>query len=240
MSCITVREATSTNRGGAIELELRAREHVGDGSVIRRLFPAPGCPMLGPYVSFDHINSTHPLLPPGAALAINSTTDVATVSYCFEGVSGPAANHQSTSPSFQSIQCCIALPDEFEFPRPVAEQYAAGELPEIVIADTTVRVILGEAYGRSSPAAHYVPILQLHCSLPEGGEYQLPTTLTARSVYVVDGLVAIDGHGYTPGMMAIAASGWPVRLYAQSSSVVMVIGGEPPRLVRKTHKWAWS
>lgn len=240
MSCITVREATTTNRSGEIELEITAREHVVDGSVVRRLIPAPGSVMVGPFVSFDHITSTGPLLPAGAALAINSTTDVAALRYCFEGAAAPAANSAPDLRSFQTIQCWIALPEEVESHRPVSEQYTDMEIPEVEVADTTVRIVLGEAYGKRSPATRNVPILKLHCSLPEGGDFQLPTTFTELSIYVVDGLVTIDGRGYARGMMAIAATGWPVKLCAERNSIVMVIGGQPPRLIRKTHKWAWS
>lgn len=240
MSDSTVRDATSAIRGGAIELAITAQEIVSDESKVRRLIPAPGCPMVGPFISFDHIISTQPLLPAGATLVIDSTTDVAIISYCLAEAPTPVASQQPESPSFQSTRCWFALPDETDAPRPASAQYAAQSIPQIEIADTTVRIILGEAYGHRSPVEHIVPILKLECSLPEGVEFQLPSSYTRLSVYVVDGLVTIDGHNYGRGMMAVAASGWPVRLHAQRKSTVIVLGGEPPRLVRKTHKWAWS
>jgi len=240
MSQTTVREALSISRGGAIERDITARESVADGSVVRRLVPAPGCSMVGPFVSFDHLHSLAPVLPSAAALSIITSTDVAIVTYCLKGASGATVGDASERPTYQSIQSWIALPEAPATPRPVSEHYVTHEIPTIEVAETTVCVVLGDAYGQRSPATHYSPILMLHCKMPESAEFQLPTTVTELSVYVVDGLVTIDGRGYTPGMMAVAAAGWPARLCAMRDSTVVIVGGEPPRLVRKTHKWTWS
>jgi len=240
MSQAIVREAISTSRGGAIERDITARESVVDGSVVRRLVPAPGCSMVGPFVSFDHLHSSTPVLPSSAALSINTSTDVAIVTYCLKGALRASAGDASERPTYQSIQSWIALPEAPAAPRPVSEHYATHEIPAIELADTRVCVVLGDAYGQRSPAMHYSPTLKLHCEMPEGAEFQVPTTVTELSIYIVEGLVTIDGRGYTPGMMAVAATGWPARLCAMRDSTVVIIGGEPPRLVRKTHKWAWS
>lgn len=235
------REAISTSRSGAIELAITAQEYVVEGTAVRRLIPAPGCPMVGPFISFDHIDSVQSLLPGGASLGIESTTEVAILSYCSKQAFSQAASRQAGLPTFRSARCWIALPDEADVSGAESEQYVSRSIPEIRIEDISVRVILGEAYGKSSPVSLHLPILMLECTLPERAEFQLPTSFTELAVYVVDGFVTIDGHDYTRGMMAITAAGWPVRLSAQcSSGTVMIIGGEPPRLVRKTHKWTWS
>ena len=67
------------------------------------------------------------------------------------------------------IQSWMALPDDREEIDPAFAHTPAVELPEIIGNGTTVRVIMGEAYGRRSPVTTYGTTLYLDCAARLGG-----------------------------------------------------------------------
>jgi redox-sensitive bicupin YhaK (pirin superfamily) len=119
---------------------------------------------------------------------------------------------------------------------PAFLHYPADDIPRLDVDGITVRVIIGEAYGQTSPVMTYSPTLYLECRMPEGLELVLPEQYRERAAYVVSGAVDIDQHTYTSGIMAVACSDKRIRLTAREESHVMVIGGEP---LGERHIW-WN
>lgn len=89
-----------------------------------------------------------------------------------------------------------------------------------------VRVIIGEAYGHTSPVHAYSTTLYLECVMPEGSEITLPDQYEELGAYVVTRSVAIDGRSCAEGVMAVAANGQTMTLHANEESRIMVVGGD--------------
>jgi redox-sensitive bicupin YhaK (pirin superfamily) len=109
---------------------------------------------------------------------------------------------------------------------PAFEHHPPSAIPSLKIGDATIRVIVGEVYGRASPVTRYSPTLYLECQLPAGVDFTLPRVCPEVAVYMVSGSIQIDARCYVEGTMAVAAQGWPVRISANAASHLLVIGGE--------------
>jgi redox-sensitive bicupin YhaK (pirin superfamily) len=107
------------------------------------------------------------------------------------------------------------------------KHFPALDIPELDVAGARVRVIMGEAYGQTSPVTSYSPTVYLEYRIPEGAVTTLPESYPELAAYVVAGNVRIDRHTVTSGVMAVARSEATVRLEADTDSHVLVIGGAP-------------
>jgi len=96
-----------------------------------------------------------------------------------------------------------------------------------VVVALATGVIIGTAFGETSPVAVFSRMLYLECRLPGGGHLALPNDEDELACYVVDGEVRIAGEACPPGVMAVAGPGQGLSLSASTASRVMVLGGTP-------------
>ena len=212
--------------------------------------------MVGPYIFFDHIGPAEFPPGQGIQVRPHPHIGIATITYLFEGeimhrdslgfvqpiragavnlmtagrgiVHSERAGEDLDSHSrLHGIQSWMALPTGKEEIEPAFEHVPAEELPALDVDGSTVRVIIGDAYGATSPVTLYSPMLYLDCRVPEGSELTLPDSYRELAAYIVTGNVRIDGEDYANGVLAVAASGKTVTLQATEKSRVMVIGGDP-------------
>jgi redox-sensitive bicupin YhaK (pirin superfamily) len=141
-----------------------------------------------------------------------------------------------TTSRLHGIQSWLALPLESEEIEPSFLHYAASALPEVEIGGCRVHVIMGTAFGETSPVATYSPTLYLEVRIPRGASFALPSEAAERAAYVVSGSVRVDGREHRDGVLAIARAGATPTLVAAEDSRVMVIGGDP---VGARHIW-WN
>ena len=98
---------------------------------------------------------------------------------------------------------------------------------EIMHRDSLVRVIMGEAYGHTSPVKTYSTTLYLEVQLVAATTLSLPDHYQELAVYVISGELQIDGENYELGIKAIAADGHAVSVLANQDCRFMVVGGDP-------------
>ncbi len=241
---------------GTIELRIEPRERdIGDFTV-RRALPARERRMVGPYIFFDHMGPAEFPPGEGIQVRPHPHIGIATITYLFEGeimhrdslgyvqpiregavnlmTAGRGIVHSERAGDdinehsrLHGIQSWMALPDGQEEIDPAFEHYPADTLPELDIDGSKVRVIIGEAYGKSSPVTLYSPMLYLECRVPKGGTLTLPESYAELAAYIVSGNITIDGERYTEGVLAVATRGASVTLTANDDSRIMVIGGDP-------------
>ena len=137
-----------------------------------------------------------------------------------------AGDDLDTTSRLHGIQSWIALPDDKEEIEPAFEHIPASELPEFEQDGCTIRVIMGECLGRTSPVPTYSETLYLDVVMQEGGKLELPDDWAEFAVYVVEGSVQVEGDTYDSGAMAIAVSAGSLAVTANARSRVMVIGGD--------------
>ena len=256
MSYHTANEPKCTGSGGSIELIIEPKQKDLGEFTVRRVLPSKERRMVGPFIFFDHMGPAEFPPGQGIAVRPHPHIGIATVTYLFEGEilhrdslgvvqpiqaeavnlmtagrgivhSERAGDDLDTTSRLHGIQSWMALPTDQEECEPSFVHYPASDLPELNMEGVTVRVIIGEAYGHTSPVNSYSPILYLECQMPEGSELVLPESYRELAAYVVSGEVQIDQHTYSNGTMAVACPEKTVRLQARKDSRVMVIGGDP-------------
>ena len=125
----------------------------------------------------------------------------------------------------QGLQLWVAQPEATRHGAPAFEHHA--ELPQADIAGGVATVLIGELAGARSPARRDTPLLGAELVLH--GATVVP--LDARfehAVIVVEGGVAIDGRGLTPGQVGYVAPGADeLALDVREPTRVMLLGGEP-------------
>jgi len=249
-------------RGGAIAQRLRPRPtDLGEFSVLRTL-PSQERKMVGPFVFFDHFGPAEFAPGKGINVRPHPHIGIATITYLFEGeimhrdslgvqqpiqagavnlmVAGRGIVHSERPGSdvdqvsrLHGIQSWIALPVQDQELEPDFIHYAAADLPEVNVEGAQVRIIMGSAFGQTSPVATFHETLYLDCKLTAGAELVLPSEQEELAFYVASGAVTVAQETIETGVMAVAGVGEALSLRAARDSRVVVIGGANigPRII---------
>ena len=193
------------------------------GFEVRRVLPAAGRQMVGPFIFFDHIGPAD--FAPGRGIDVRPHPHIglATVTYLFEGAlvhrdslgrvqtiepgdvnwmtAGRGIVHsERTDPATRArgsrihgIQSWVALPLESERTDPAFVHHPQATLPAFRAGDCAVRVIAGTAFGRRSPVATSSDTLYADLELPANTAVRLPPEHEERAIYVATGAVTIAG-----------------------------------------------
>lgn len=255
MSYFEATEASCNERQGSVRLRIEPKmADLGEFSV-RRALPARERRMVGPFVFFDHMGPAEFPPGKGIAVRPHPHIGIATITYLFQGeimhrdslgvgqpitagavnlmVAGSGIVHSERAGSdldqtsqLHGIQSWIALPVEQEEVDAAFTHYPAADLPNIVLQGARVRIIMGEAYGESSPVQTFSRTLYLDVQLEAGADLTLPDGEEELAFYVAGGAVEVDGEAVQTGVMAVACPDRTVQIRGLEDSRVMVVGGE--------------
>ncbi len=239
-------------------LRARDRD-LGGGFMVRRLLPAFPRQAVGPFVFFDHFGPVTALPGDNHDVRPHPHIGLATVTYLFEGAmmhrdsvgsvqriepgainwmtAGRGIVHsERTPPDLRNVtrvshglQLWAALPREFEETDPNFHHTPANAIPAATIGGSTVRVLIGNAFGATSPVATFAPTLYLDVTMPPGATLELPGPSASfeRAIYSVDQPLVVDGTDVPPFTLAALAPGAAARIHAPGGTRCAVIGGEP-------------
>jgi redox-sensitive bicupin YhaK (pirin superfamily) len=101
------------------------------------------------------------------------------------------------------IQFWVALPKSHEEMDPAFLHLEAGDLPVLTDRQVSVRVIAGDAFGRSSPLRAPHPMLCLDVALAKGATWELPADYPERALYVATGELEISGATHRQGQLLV-------------------------------------
>lgn len=249
----------------SIRLRIEPKQKDLGEFTVRRVLPSGRQRMVGPFIFFDHMGPAEFPPGKGVNVRPHPHIGIATITYLFEGEilhrddlgfvqpiregavnlmtagrgvvhSERAGDDLDSHSRLHGIQSWMALPDGQEEVDPAFVHYAADQLPEILVGDVTVRVIIGEAFGQGSPVETLADMLYLECRMPAGSTIELPAASAELAVYVVSGTIAIDDEEFKEGILAVAADNARLSVSASEESRVMVIGGEH---IGERHIW-WN
>lgn len=238
---------------------------LGGGFVVRRLLPALKRQAVGPFIFFDHFGPVTVEPGAGHDVRPHPHIGLATVSYLFEGcithrdslgyvqdiepgainwmTSGNGIVHSERRPEKlrdkayvnHGIQLWAALPKAHEEVAPSFAHTPSSAIPSLKAGDADVRVLIGQAFGKTSPVATFSPTIYLDVQLPAGGTLELPPLAAELAVYPVDATIQINGETVAAHTLAVLESGTTVRIGSQSAARLMVIGGE----ALDGHRYMW-
>jgi redox-sensitive bicupin YhaK (pirin superfamily) len=126
------------------------------------------------------------------------------------------------------LQLWLALPEADEDIAPSFSHTPDTAIPRWAMGGVSARVLIGSAWGVSSPVPARSPTLYLDLRLARGSQLTLPSSWAEeRALYVVDGACSIDGQPIEPRSMAVLPAGEEMQLCADQNSRCMLIGGAP-------------
>ena len=240
---------------GAIRNLIEPRPRDLGGFSVRRVLPAPGLRMVGPFIFFDHIGPA--VFEPGTGIDVRPHPHIglATVTYLFEGAilhrdslgvvatiepgavnwmtAGRGIVHsERTGPERRAsgqrvhgIQSWVALPRDAEECEPSFRHHDAASLPDFRQDDARLRVIAGHAFGQRSPVTVMSPTLYVDIRLEAGGTVTLPPEHEERAVYLAEGQASVGGSPLGAGQMAVLEPDATVHLTATQDVRAMLLGG---------------
>ena len=229
---------------------------LGGGFIVRRLLPAAHRQAVGPFLFFDHFGPvtvepghSHDVRP-------HPHIGLATVTYLFDGAimhrdslgfaqriepgainwmtAGRGIVHSERGPEElkgstyvnHGIQLWAALPKAFEEVEPDFVHTPSASIPEVTVGDAEVRVLTGQAFGKTSPVKTFALTIYLDVKLASGGVFELPPLAAELAVYSIDSAIDIDGVLLPAHTLALLAPSVVARITATDAARLMVLGGD--------------
>ena len=239
----------------AVELVVEPKEKELGGFSVRRVLPNRQRKMVGPWIFFDHMGPARFPPGEGVNVRPHPHIGIATVTYLFEGeilhrdslgsyqairpgdinlmVAGSGIVHSERERAevareervIHGLQLWLVLPEAQEEIAPAFYHYPSETIPSLDIDGVDVRVIMGSAYGHTSPVNVFSDTLYLEADIKAGQRLKLPSS-PERAVYVAKGALQIGGTEVPQHTMAFLHGDTTV-VEAKSDTRIAVVGGEP-------------
>jgi len=240
---------------GIIELQIEpVTKDLGEFTV-RRALPDKRRQRVGPFIFFDHMGPAEFPPGSGVNVRSHPHIGLATITYLFEGeilhrdslgyvqpirpgeinwmTAGRGIVHSEkvSAELFESgqklhgLQTWVALPLEHEEAEPRFEHYPANGIPRLNLDGVEVNVVIGTAYGATSPVQAASETLYVEARIEQGASLELPQA-QELAVYVVDGTIELDAQAISPGVMAVLADGKSGTVRASGDAHIMICGGD--------------
>ena len=222
---------------------------------VRRTLPDKHRQRVGPFIFFDHMGPAEFPPGFGVNVRSHPHIGLATITYLFEGeilhrdslgcvqairpgevnwmTAGKGIVHSekaseellASGQRLHGLQTWVALPMEKEESEPRFDHYSADGIPRVRRDGAEITIVIGSAYGESSPVETASETLYVEARLDSGASLELPLAEEV-AVYVVAGEIELDGQIVKEGVLAILADGATARISAQSQAHVMICGGD--------------
>lgn len=239
---------------------------LGGGFLVRRVLPDAALRAVGPFVFFDHFGPTQ-VSAQTDDVRPHPHIGLATVTYLIAGrirhrdslgtdamiepgainwmTAGRGVVHserwgelaQARTFELEGLQLWVALPQAAEELAPSFHHSAAADLPELALDGIRIRVLLGRAFGASSPVPTASETVYLDVALNAGASWELSPMTAEQAIYALRPGLAINGEPLAAGQMALLDPNAASHIHATSASRLVLIGGaalDAPR-----HMW-WN
>jgi redox-sensitive bicupin YhaK (pirin superfamily) len=230
---------------------------LGGGMMVRRLLPSLGQQGVGPFVFFDHFGPIDVKPENNFDVRPHPHIGLATVTHLFDGAmvhrdslgnaqriepgainwmtAGRGIVHSERRPedlsgrvySNHGLQLWAALPTAYEEVEAAFIHTPAHEIPVVAQGGATVRILIGSAFGLTSPVATFGETLYLDVSARRDAILTLEPADSERAVYSVDKDIIIDDLIVERGALAVLEPEAAVRVAAPEGARYVVVGGKP-------------
>lgn len=200
-----------------------------DGFSVTRLLPNQDKTMIGPFIFLDHMGPADFEAGNGIDVRPHPHIGMAALTYLFEGAllhQDSLDNHCEIFPGdvnfmtagrgivhsereahetkanahrMNGLQCWLALPRDLAEMEPAFEQVKKMDLPVMSFEGVFARIVLGEAYGESSPISGYSLGFLVDVISKLGNDVKNPNPEQECAVYIIEGEVKIGDTAYRCG-----------------------------------------
>ncbi|MEM1236663.1 MAG: pirin family protein [Pseudomonadota bacterium] len=236
------------------------------GFEVRRALPSPQRQMVGPFIFFDQMGPAEFITDGGIDVRPHPHIGLGTVTYLYQGefehrdslgthqmiypgevnwmTAGRGVTHsertsddtRATRHKLFGIQTWIALPEDREDMAPDFEHHKEAALPYLTDGGTSARLILGSAYGETSPVTMQSETFYVDVVLEPGAAFPLPDNHEDRGIYVTQGSIEVAGEDYEAGQMMIFRPGDRISVKAGAQGArLMALGGA----TLNEHRYIW-
>jgi redox-sensitive bicupin YhaK (pirin superfamily) len=242
-----------------------AMRELSPGFAVRRALPVAARRSIGPFVFFDHFGPVRFDRAEASDVRPHPHIGLATVTWLFDGeilhrdslgtvqpirpgevnwmAAGRGIVHSERAPdasrgrpaTSHGLQVWVALPIDHEDDAPSFLHVPADRVPVHVAPGVRLSIVAGDAWGLRSPVPVASPTLYAVGTLAAGASVVLPPDHPERAVYVIEGLVELDGREVSAHRLATldAADAGVVR--APQAATLAVFGGAP----LDGHRFVW-
>lgn len=127
--------------------------------------------------------------------------------------------------TIHGLQLWLALPEAQEEMAPAFYHYPDQQIPAVDVEGVKVRVMMGNAYGVTSPVKVFAHTLYVEAHLEAGQSLVLPPA-DERGVYVAKGHLKAQDTDIPEHSMAVLSDQEGVLVEATEESRIAIIGGE--------------
>ena len=235
---------------------LSARARDLGGFSVRRIMPAPRQRRVGQFVFLDHMGPFNFPPGHAIEVRPHPHINLATVTYLFDGeilhrdslgseqpirpgavnlmVAGNGIVHserttdeiKASGQLLHGIQLWLGLPQANEEDSPSFRHYPADAIPTVTSSGLAITVILGSAFGVTSPASLPMETLYVSVLLVRGASVGVPKA-SERAIYVVEGQVQSGEEQVSEGDMLVYHAEGEARVEALTRARVLIVGGAP-------------
>ena len=240
----------------ALETLIIPRARDLGGFEVRRALPSPDRQMVGPFIFFDQMGPAEFITEGGIDVRPHPHIGLGTVTYLYQGefehrdslgthqmiypgevnwmVAGRGVTHsertsadtRATRHKLFGVQTWIALPEDREEMAPDFEHHKQEALPLLEDTGVTARLILGSAYGQTSPVTMQSETFYADVALAPGAPFPLPDNHEDRGIYVSEGSIKVAGDEFEAGRMMVFRPGDHISVTAgERGARLMVLGG---------------
>lgn len=239
-----------------VEGSLRPVTHNLGAFEVRRVLPARGLTMVGPFCFVDQFGPGVIDIGQGMDVRPHPHIGLATVTYIFDGAidhrdslgsfatirpgevnlmtAGKGIVHSERSPANErakgahmyGMQTWLALPDGKEEIDPAFEQVKADRLPIITGGGAKARVIMGSLWGATAPTTCHAQTIYADIILDPGGSIPVDVNADERALMLVGGEAEISGEAMEPYTLYVLKPGVAGTLRSAKGGRVMLLGGE--------------
>jgi redox-sensitive bicupin YhaK (pirin superfamily) len=234
-------------------IETRAAE-IGGGLIVRRALPNRRRGTVGAWCFLDHAGPMEFGRGGGMGVGPHPHIGLQTFTWMIEGnvmhrdslgneqlitpgqvnlmTAGRGIAHAEDSDSagggrLHAVQLWIALPDGERHRAPAFRNYP--HLPLIEVGGFSVRVLAGSAFGQTSPAEVYSPLVGL--DLAASGPASISVPLSAsfeHAALVLSGAASIEDQELTPDtLLYLGSARERLAIRCEAAARIMLVGGVP-------------
>lgn len=223
---------------------------------VRRVLPARGLTMVGPFCFVDQFGPGVIEIGQGMDVRPHPHIGLSTVTYLFDGAidhrdslgsfatirpgevnlmtAGKGIVHSERSPADErakgahmyGMQTWLALPDGKEEIDPAFEQIKADMLPLISDGGAKARVIMGTLWGATAPTTCHAETIYADIMLEQGGSIPVDAEADERALMLVGGEAEISGEAMELYALYVLKPGEKGTLKSTKGGRIMLMGGE--------------
>ena len=207
---------------------LKAKEHDIGGLNVKRVLPHQEKRMVGPFIFFDQMGPNKFPAGQGLNVRPHPHIGLSTLTYLFDGsilhrdslgntleihpgdvnwmTAGKGIVHsereslevRANPHAISGLQCWIAMPESMAELEPSFTHVKKHELPHSIYEGVMMRLVVGEAYGLSSPVKTYSPMFYIDVVASRGSEISKPSRDQETALFTICGEVTINGETFGP------------------------------------------